>query len=139
MAAADILGEPTPTEHAVVPRVTFTDPEIGAVGLTEQAARAAGLDVRVGTAAASDTSRGFVHGPGNLGLIKVVVDCQRGLLVGATAAGPSGGEVLGMFTLAVHARVPIAALQSMIPAYPTFHRGVLDALAAVDSADLRKR
>jgi Pyridine nucleotide-disulphide oxidoreductase, dimerisation domain len=60
-------------EHAVVPRVTFTDPEIGAVSLTEDAARAAGLDLRAGTAAASTTSRGFVHGPGNLGLIKVVV------------------------------------------------------------------
>jgi pyruvate/2-oxoglutarate dehydrogenase complex dihydrolipoamide dehydrogenase (E3) component len=133
VAAADILGQTTPAEHAVVPRVTFTDPEIGAVGLTEEAARAAGFDVRVGTAEASATSRGLVHGPGNLGLIKLVVDSRRDVLVGATAAGPSGGEVLGMFTLAVHARIPVAALLTMITAYPTFHRGVLDALAALDS------
>jgi pyruvate/2-oxoglutarate dehydrogenase complex dihydrolipoamide dehydrogenase (E3) component len=133
IAAADILGQPTPAEHAVVPRVTFTDPEIGAVGLTEDAARAAGLDLRAGTAAASTTSRGFVHGPGNLGLIKLVVDSRRDLLVGATTAGPSGGEVLGMFALAVHARIPVATLRAMITAYPTFHRGVRDALAALDS------
>jgi pyruvate/2-oxoglutarate dehydrogenase complex dihydrolipoamide dehydrogenase (E3) component len=132
IAAADILGEPTPAEHAVVPRVTFTDPEIGAVGLTEAAARAAGLEVRAGVAPVSASSRGFIHGPGNLGLIKLVVDTDRDLLVGATSAGPAGGEVLGMFALAVHARVPLAALRTMITAYPTFHRGVLDALAALD-------
>jgi len=53
------------------------------------------------------------------------------LLVGATSAGPSGGEVLGLLALVVHAHVPVAALRSMIFAYPTFHRGVLDALAAL--------
>jgi pyruvate/2-oxoglutarate dehydrogenase complex dihydrolipoamide dehydrogenase (E3) component len=131
IAAADILGEPTPDQHAVVPRVTFTDPEIGSVGFTEAAARAAGLRVLVGTADAAMTSRGFTHGPGNAGLIKLVVDADRDLLVGATAAGPSGGEVLGLLALAVHAQVPVAALRSMIFAYPTFHRGVLDALAAL--------
>jgi pyruvate/2-oxoglutarate dehydrogenase complex dihydrolipoamide dehydrogenase (E3) component len=132
VAAADILGEPTPVEHAVVPRVTFTDPEIGSVGLAEDAARAAGLPVRVGGAPVSASSRGLVHGPGNLGLIKLVVDARRDLLVGATAAGPSGGEVLGMLALAVHARVPVSVLRTMITAYPTFHRGVFDALAALE-------
>lgn len=52
----------------------------------------------------------------------------RGVLVGATSAGPSGGEVLGLLALAVHARVPLEELRSMIYAYPTFHRGVEDAL-----------
>ena len=131
IAAADILGQPTPDEHAVVPRVTFTDPEIGSVGLTEAAARDAGLRVLSGTADAATTSRGFTHGPGNLGLIKLVVDQDRDLLIGATAAGPSGGEVLGLLALAVHARVPVTTLRSMVFAYPTFHRGVLDALAAL--------
>jgi hypothetical protein len=46
--------------------------------------------------------------------------------------GPSGGEVLGLLTLAVHARVPIAVLRSMIYAYPTFHRGIEDALRDLD-------
>ena len=50
------------------------------------------------------------------------------MLVGATSVGPWGGEVLSMLTLAVHARVPVATLRTMIYAYPTFHRGVLDAL-----------
>jgi pyruvate/2-oxoglutarate dehydrogenase complex dihydrolipoamide dehydrogenase (E3) component len=50
------------------------------------------------------------------------------VLVGATSMGPNGGEVLGLLTLAVHARTPIEELRSMIYAYPTFHRGIEDAL-----------
>ncbi len=53
---------------------------------------------------------------------------NSGSLVGATSAGPMGGEVLSMLTLAVHARVPVQRLREMIYAYPTFHRGVEDAL-----------
>ena len=50
------------------------------------------------------------------------------MLVGATSVGPAGGEVLGLLSLAVHARVPVATLRTMIYAYPTFHRGIEDAL-----------
>ena len=74
------------------------------------------------------SSRGFVHGPGARGLIKVVEDADRGVLVGATAMGPSGGEVLSMLTVAVHAEVPTDTLRSMVYAYPTFHRAVESAL-----------
>jgi pyruvate/2-oxoglutarate dehydrogenase complex dihydrolipoamide dehydrogenase (E3) component len=84
--------------------------------------------VRVGSVPVSTSSRGFIHGPGNDGLIKLVCDIGRGVLVGATSVGPRGGEVLSMLTLAVHARLPVSTLCQMIYAFPTFHRGVLDAL-----------
>ena len=129
IAAADILGEPhTPADYAALPRVTFTDPEVGSVGLTVQAARDAGLDVAVGRAQVPSTARGWLHKAGNEGFIQLVADQQRGVLVGATSMGPNGGEVLGLLTLAVHARIPIEELRTMIYAYPTFHRGVEDAL-----------
>ena len=51
-------------------------------------------------------------------------DADRGVLVGATSAGPVGGEVLGLLALAVQAEVPITTLQHMIYAYPTFHRAI---------------
>ncbi|TVR23813.1 MAG: NAD(P)/FAD-dependent oxidoreductase [Ilumatobacter sp.] len=129
IAAADILGEPhTPADYAALPRVTFTDPEVGSVGLTVQAARDAGLDVAVGRAQVPSTARGWLHKAGNEGFIQLVADQQRGVLVGATSMGPNGGEVLGLLTLAVHARTPIEELRTMIYAYPTFHRGIEDAL-----------
>jgi pyruvate/2-oxoglutarate dehydrogenase complex dihydrolipoamide dehydrogenase (E3) component len=125
----DILGrDVTPADYKALPRVTFTDPEVGAVGLGEAAARERGLDVRVGVAQVPSSARGWIHKAGNEGFIKLVEDGRRGVLVGATSAGPTGGEVLGLLSLAVHAEVPTADLRHMIFAYPTFHRGVEDAL-----------
>jgi pyruvate/2-oxoglutarate dehydrogenase complex dihydrolipoamide dehydrogenase (E3) component len=130
IALADILGRqgPAASYHAV-PHVTFTDPEVAGVGLTEQKARAAGLTVRIGLSDPGASSRGFTHGPGSAGVIKVVADADRGVLVGATVVGPAGGEILGLLTLAVHAEVPLETLRTMIYAYPTFHRAIDAALA----------
>jgi len=129
IVVADILGrEHHAAEYHAVPRVTFTDPEIGSVGLSEAQARDQGLDVRTGVAQVPSSARGWIHKAGNDGFIKLVQDAGSGLLVGATSAGPVGGEVLSMLTLAVHARVPVQRLREMIYAYPTFHRAVEDAL-----------
>jgi pyruvate/2-oxoglutarate dehydrogenase complex dihydrolipoamide dehydrogenase (E3) component len=127
IAVRDILGQGGPAaDYRARPRVTFIDPEIGAVGMTEQQARDAALDIQVGFVQGASTSRGFIHGPGNEGFIKVIA--SNGVLIGATSAGPAGGEVLGALSLAVHAAIPISTLLSTIWAYPTFHRGIGDAL-----------
>ena len=132
IAVDDILGRAgPPADYRALPRVTFTDPEVGSVGLTEQAAREAGHAVVVGTADVPRSARGWIHKAGNAGLIKLVADAERGVLLGATSAGPVGGEVLSMLTLAVHAEVPVATLNRMIFAYPTFHRAVEPALRAL--------
>jgi len=132
IVVADILGEDHhPAEYRAVPRVTFTDPEVGSAGLTEAQAREQGIIVRVGYSRISSSARGWIHKAGNDGFIKLVEDAGRGVLVGATSAGPCGGEVLSMLTLAVHAAVPAQRLREMIYAYPTFHRAVQDALACL--------
>ncbi|MDQ1360360.1 MAG: hypothetical protein QOJ44_737 [Acidimicrobiaceae bacterium] len=126
----DIIGRPvTAADYRAVPRVTFTDPEIGSVGLGEAAARDQGINVKVGLTQVPDSTRGWIHKAGNDGFIKLVGDADRGVLVGATSAGPVGGEVLGFLALAVQAEVPVTTLQHMIYAYPTFHRAIE---AAVD-------
>ena len=133
IAAAEILGEDhEPASYHALPRATFTDPEIGSVGQTEEGAREAGIDVAVGMAKVPHTARGWIHKAGNEGVIKLVADRQRQVLVGATAMGPNGGEVLGLLTVAVHAQVPVASLRQMIYAYPTFHKGIEDALRDLD-------
>jgi pyruvate/2-oxoglutarate dehydrogenase complex dihydrolipoamide dehydrogenase (E3) component len=132
IVVADILDtEHHGAEYHAVPRVTFTDPEIGSVGLTEAQAREQGLAVRTGLAKVPESTRGWIHKAGNDGFIKLVEDTGRGVLVGATSAGPWGGEVLGLLALAVHAAVPTQRLREMIYAYPTFHRGIEDALRAL--------
>jgi pyruvate/2-oxoglutarate dehydrogenase complex dihydrolipoamide dehydrogenase (E3) component len=129
VAVCDILDQGGPVaEYRAIPRVTFTDPEIGAVGLTEQQAREQGIDVAVAVTDVAESSRGWIHGPGNDGFIKLVADASRGVLVGATSAGPTGGEVLGALAVAVHGEVPLASLRHMIYAYPTVHRAIQSAV-----------
>jgi len=129
IAIADILGKDThEADYRALAGVAFTDPEVGLVGLTEAQAREQGISVRVGTQQVPHSARGWLHKAGNEGFIKLIEDADRGVLVGATSVGPHGGEVLGLLALAVHAQVPIAEFQKMHFAYPTFHKGVEDAL-----------
>jgi len=129
IAVADILGQPgPPADYRAAPHVTFTDPEIGSVGMTEAQARDAGITVQTGMAPVPVTTRGWIHKAGNDGFIKLVADADRGVLVGATSAGPWGGEVLSGLAVAIHGEVPVERLRHMIYAYPTFHRGIGEAV-----------
>jgi pyruvate/2-oxoglutarate dehydrogenase complex dihydrolipoamide dehydrogenase (E3) component len=130
IATRDILGQDgPPADYRALPRVTFTEPEIGAVGLTEAQARERGLRVETGFTEIPAATRGWIHKAGNEGFVKLVADADRGVLVGATSAGPYGGEILGALAVAVHGEVPVERLTEMIYAYPTFHRAIASALA----------
>jgi pyruvate/2-oxoglutarate dehydrogenase complex dihydrolipoamide dehydrogenase (E3) component len=135
LAVSDILGQDgEPADYRAVPRVTFTDPEIGSVGLTEAQARAAGVRVRTGLTQVPYSARGWIHKAGNDGFIKVIEDADRSVLVGATSAGPYGGEVLSALQVAVRAEVPLATLRNMPYAYPTFYRAIETALTDLESS-----
>ncbi len=115
LVVSDVLRqEPPPADYRALPRVTFTDPEVGAVGLTERQAVDAGLRVRTGLAQVPSSARGWIHMAGNRGVVKLVEDLDHGVLGGATSAGPAGGEVLDALAVAVHGEVPTERLrQSM--------------------------
>jgi pyruvate/2-oxoglutarate dehydrogenase complex dihydrolipoamide dehydrogenase (E3) component len=119
-------------DYHAVSRVIFTDPELGAVGLTEAQAREQGLDVMVSVADVAKSSRGWIQGPETAGVVKLVADASRGVLVGATVVSPYGGEVVGMLVTAVHAAVPLDTLRGMSFAYPTLHRTIEVALARLN-------
>jgi pyruvate/2-oxoglutarate dehydrogenase complex dihydrolipoamide dehydrogenase (E3) component len=125
LCVADILGRPrADADYRALPRATFTDPEIGSVGLTEAQARAGHGAITVYVESVADTARGWIHR--GEGIVKLVG--RDGLLVGATSMGPAGIEGLGLLELAVHAEVPLETMRSMIFAYPTFQRAVDSAL-----------
>src|ERR1700674_679899 len=129
IAVQDILGKPGPgADYRAKPRVTFTDPEVGAAGLTEEHAKKKGLNVRTAIQKASVTSRGWIHGPGNDGFIKGGEDADRGVFVGASTMGPRGGDLLGIFELAIKLEIPSDELRHLIYAYPTFYRGSGEAM-----------
>ena len=84
--------------------------------------------MRVGRQKIASNSRGWIHGPGNDGFVKIVEDAGEGVLVGATVVAPYGGELIGMLTLAVHARSPSTRCATMHYAFPTLHRAVYEAV-----------
>jgi dihydrolipoamide dehydrogenase len=105
-------------DHAAVPQVVFTDPEVASVGLTEARARAAGLRIRVvdlPIAVAGST----IIADGYDGAVRMVVDEDRGVIVGLTFVGQDTAELLHAATIAVVGEVPLARLWHAVPAYPT--------------------
>jgi pyruvate/2-oxoglutarate dehydrogenase complex dihydrolipoamide dehydrogenase (E3) component len=101
--------------------VTYTDPEIASVGLSEAAARAKGIDVVVATADPAETARGYIH-DFHGGAIKLVGDRARAVLIGATLVTPRAGEILGELVLAIKMGTPLEALADVIHPFPAFNR-----------------
>jgi pyruvate/2-oxoglutarate dehydrogenase complex dihydrolipoamide dehydrogenase (E3) component len=108
-------------DHTAIPRVTFTDPEIASVGLSEAAARARGIDVVVATADPAETARGYIH-DFHGGALKLIADRERGVLIGATMVTPRAGEIVGELVLAIKLGTPLTTLADVIHPFPAFNR-----------------
>ena len=121
IVARRLAGEDARADHTAVPRVTYTDPEVASVGLSEQAALAAGLPVVVTTTDPADTARGYIY-DFHSGTIKLIADKNRGVLIGATLVTPRAGEILGELLVAVKAGVPIRQMADVIHPFPAFNR-----------------
>lgn len=121
VVARRLRGEDARADHTAVPRVTFTDPEVASVGLSEAQARSRGIDVAVVSADPAETARGYIH-DFHGGALKLVGDRKRGVLVGATLVTPRAGEILGELVLAVRTGTPLAALADVIHPFPAFNR-----------------
>lgn len=108
---------PIGANYATVPHVTYTDPELAQVGLTEEAARAGDARVRVTRAAFAENDRAVAMREGR-GFAKLVAD-RKGRLIGATIVGPKAGELIAGLGLAIGQGVKLSALAGQVIAYPT--------------------
>jgi len=106
-------------DHAAVPQVVFTDPEVASVGLTASRARAEGYRVRVLDYDLSWLAGATVLADGYTGRARAVVDEERGVLRGMTLVGPGVGELIHAATIAIVGEVPLERLWHAVPAYPT--------------------
>jgi pyruvate/2-oxoglutarate dehydrogenase complex dihydrolipoamide dehydrogenase (E3) component len=112
-----VLGLPAKADPRAVPRVTFTEPELAHVGLTEAEARAIHGDrLTVICADLHHNDRAIAEGKGK-GFAKVMV--VKGRPVGASIVGPQAGELIGLWSLALSARLKMSAVAGMIAPYPT--------------------
>jgi dihydrolipoamide dehydrogenase len=117
--AGDVILGKDVRATAPVPRVTFTDPQVCAVGPTEAQARAAGIDVRVVTYPTGNVSGASTLGRGVKGTSQLVVDEARRVVVGATFTGPGVAELLHSATIAIVGEVPLDTLWHAVPSFPT--------------------
>jgi pyruvate/2-oxoglutarate dehydrogenase complex dihydrolipoamide dehydrogenase (E3) component len=108
---------PVKVNADLVPRVTFTDPELAHVGLTVAEARARGLTIRLLRWPYHENDRAQTERE-TVGHIKVVTD-GRGKILGATIVGAGAGELITTWTLAISRGLPIRALAGIIVPYPT--------------------
>ncbi|WP_446041016.1 dihydrolipoyl dehydrogenase family protein [Streptomyces sp. SID1121] len=106
-------------DHAAVPQVVFTDPEVASVGLTLAEAEAAGHRVRAVDYEIGSVAGASLYGDNYTGRARMIVDLDREILRGVTFAGPGVGEMLHSATIAVVGEVPIDRLWHAVPAYPT--------------------
>lgn len=127
--AARALGQPiddapwgrhvATADHAAVPQVVFTEPEVAAVGITAAEAERAGREVKIvdydlhNVAGASVTAKGYT------GQARLIVDPQTRTVVGATFVGAGVADLLHSATIAVVGEVPIERLWHAVPSYPT--------------------
>jgi len=121
IVARRLRGLDARADHTAIPRVTFTDPEIASVGVSEAAARANGIDVIVARADPAETARGYIH-DFHGGVLKLVGDRRRGALIGATLVTPRAGEIVGELVLAIRARTPLQTLADVVHPFPAFNR-----------------
>jgi len=121
LAGDAILGKEVRAlaDELALPRVTFTDPQVAAVGLTEEQARDKGIEVRAVTYGTGEVAGAYTRGNGIKGTSKLVVDEPRGVLVGATFTGPEVQELLHSATIAVVGQVPLETLWHAVPSFPT--------------------
>lgn len=106
-------------DHSAVPQVVFAEPEVVAVGLTEEGARGAGIEVHVGDVAIESASGAGILADGYEGRARLVVDAERGVVVGATFVGQDVAELLHAATTAIVGEVPVDRLWHAVPAFPT--------------------
>lgn len=123
LVVEDILGSPRPRNYRVVPRVTFCDPEVASVGLTEREARDRGHDVRTAVVRLEDNERAGIEGR-TAGLIKLVADGRSGELLGGHIVGEEAGAMIHQVVAAMAGRVSASTVGDAIHAYPTLSESV---------------
>lgn len=123
-ALAGLSGEEAiPADLSVTPRVTFTDPQVAAVGLTEREARAAGLNPKVTSLPVRHLPRAVVSHR-RQGVIKLMADPATDRLLGAHIVAPNAGDVIGEAVLAVRFGLRVQEVVSILHPYLTWGEGI---------------
>ncbi len=119
IVSANLRGEVRRADYRAIPRCVYTDPPVAAVGLTPGEAHSLGLEIREASMPLCDTARAATDGT-HIGMVKLIEDVRRGILVGAAIIGPGADEMIAEAALAIRAELPISLLADLVHAFPTY-------------------
>ena len=132
VAVAKIAGKyARPIKRNRIPGCTYTEPQIGSVGLTEAAAKEAGHDVKVGKFPFTANSKASIVGSHD-GFIKIVADKKYGEILGVHIIGPQATELIAEAVTAIELEATVEDMMFTIHAHPTLSEGMLDAFGSVE-------
>ena len=129
-AVEKMSGREGETDTALVPGCIFTDPEIATVGMSEDEARARGLDVKSAKYLMSGNGKTIIE-LAERSFIKVVAEAGSGRLVGAQLMCPHASDLVGELALAIHKGLSVRDVASLVHPHPTLGEGVLEACESV--------
>ncbi len=131
VAVTHMAGNPTqPVDRARIPNCTYCEPQIGSVGLTERAARDAGLKIKVGKFPFLANSKATILGA-HEGFVKVVAEEQYGEILGVHIIGPLATEIIAEAVTALQLEATVDDMMSMIHAHPTVWEALADGFNSV--------
>ena len=132
VAAARVAGRPArPIRRNRIPACTYTEPQIGSAGLTEEAARQAGYEVKVGKFPFAGNSKATILGTHD-GFVKIVADAKYGEILGVHILGPGATEIIAEAVAVMELEATVEDLMFTIHAHPTLAEAMLDGYAAVE-------
>ncbi len=127
-------GDVAPVDYRAIPLVAYTHPEIASVGLTEAAAREAGIDIEVSSHGMRGVGRAIIQGQTG-GVVKIIAE-KDGPIIGATIAGPGAGEMIHELMYAVAWEALPAEAAALIHAHPTVSEAIGETLLAASGKTL---
>jgi dihydrolipoamide dehydrogenase len=127
VAAEAIAGEPAAFDGVDVPAVVFSDPEVAAVGLTEDQARAQGINVKCGVFPFKALGRALTLGDEGVGFTKVVSEADTGAVLGVHIVGPSASDLIAEGCLAVASASHVDDLALTMHPHPTLPESIEEA------------
>jgi dihydrolipoamide dehydrogenase len=137
VAAENAMGGNSEIDYSVIPRCTFSDPQVASVGLTENQARAQGTNVKVGMFSFSDNSRALTMGEEDGG-IKVITDSTSGEILGAHIIGPEAAELIGGIALAMKLEATIQDVGELMYIHPSLSEALKEAALDIDDKAIHR-
>ncbi len=125
----DMLGVHSPVDPSLVPACVYTSPEIASVGLTQDEAKARGLDIVAGKAPTTQNARTLIEGLGR-GFVKLIFDRRTRKLLGAQLFCGRATDIVGELALAVQGGLTAGDLLRQVRPHPTFEEAISDAAQA---------